>query len=75
MQVISQEGSSVVWVSMGTKLYRVAPEHVRTLSAVEEWKHHPHDESLRNVPSASIVPHVMVGPNSTISQNPINITT
>lgn len=56
MQVISQEGSSVVWVSMGTKLYRVAPEHVRTLSAVEEWKHHPHDGSLSNVPSASIVP-------------------
>eukprot|EP00434_Breviolum_minutum_P029213 symbB.v1.2.025839.t2/scaffold2536.1/size76742/5 len=70
MQVISQEGSSVVWVSMGTKLYRVAPEHVRTLSAVEEWKHHPHDELIRNVPSASIVPrhggtqfHDLTGPH------------
>ena len=38
MQVITQDGSQVVWVSMGTKLFRVAPEHVRSLSAVEEWK-------------------------------------
>lgn len=33
MQVLGQEGKSVVWTSMGQKLYRVAPEHVRYLSA------------------------------------------
>ena len=35
-QVIIQESNQVVWVSMGTRLYRVAPEHLRLLSAVEE---------------------------------------
>ena len=35
-QVIIQENNQIVWVSMGTKLYRVAPEHLRLLSAVEE---------------------------------------
>ena len=38
MQVLSQEGKSVVWTAIGQKLYRVAPEHVRYLSAMEEWK-------------------------------------
>ena len=36
MQVIIQESSQIVWVSMGSKLFRIAPEHVRPLSAVEE---------------------------------------
>ena len=37
-QVLAQEADRVVWVSHGTKLFRVAPEHVRYLSASEEWK-------------------------------------
>ena len=57
MQVITQEGSQVVWVSMGTKLFRVAPEHVRSLSAVEEWKHQNKDDTSRLTRSSnSIVP-------------------
>ena len=38
MQVIIQDGSQVIWVTMGNKLFRVPPEHVRPLSAVEEMK-------------------------------------
>eukprot|EP00435_Cladocopium_sp_Y103_P044365 s2174_g12.t1 len=38
LQVIIQEGHNVVWVTQGNKLYRVAPEHLRPLSAVEEWQ-------------------------------------
>lgn len=38
MQVLAQEGKNVVWTAVGQKLYRVAPEHVRHLSAMEEWK-------------------------------------
>ena len=57
MQVITQEGSQVVWVRMGTKLFRVAPEHVRSLSAVEEWKHQNKDDISRLTRSSnSIVP-------------------
>jgi len=37
LQVIIQEGQRVVWVTQGNKLYRVAPEHLRPLSALEEW--------------------------------------
>lgn len=36
LQVVIQEGQGVVWLSQGTKLFRVAPEHLRPLSAVEE---------------------------------------
>ncbi len=36
MQVIIQDGNQVIWVTMGNKLFRVPPEHVRPLSAVEE---------------------------------------
>ena len=38
LQVIVQEQSRVVWVTRMNKLYRVAPEHLRPLSAVEEWR-------------------------------------
>ena len=38
LQVIVQEESRVVWVTRMNKLYRVAPEHLRPLSAMEEWK-------------------------------------
>ena len=53
MQVIIQDGSRVVWVTMGNKLFRVPPEHVRPVSAVEESKLTPNiplsnsDESIR----------------------------
>ena len=36
MQVVIQESPQIVWVTRQSKLYRVAPEHVRPLSAVEE---------------------------------------
>ena len=36
MQVVIQENHQIVWVSMGSKLFRIAPEHVRPLSAIEE---------------------------------------
>ena len=35
-QVIIQESHQVVWITKGTTLYRIAPEHLRPLSAVEE---------------------------------------
>ena len=52
MQVLSQEGKSVVWTAIGQKLYRVAPEHVRYLSAMEEWKNDkrgPIDEKIESI--------------------------
>ena len=36
MQVVIQENHQIVWVSMGSKLFRIAPEHIRPLSAIEE---------------------------------------
>ena len=36
MQIVIQENHQIVWVSMGSKLFRVAPEHIRPLSAIEE---------------------------------------
>ena len=36
MQVVIQESHQVIWVTRQSKLYRVAPEHVRSLTAVEE---------------------------------------
>ena len=38
LRVMLQEGPHVVWITMGHKLFRVAPEHLRPLSAVEDWK-------------------------------------
>ena len=43
MQVIIQDGNQVIWVTMGNKLFRVPPEHVRPLSAIEESKIVPED--------------------------------
>ena len=45
-QVLAQEADKVVWVSHGTKLYRIAPEHVRYLSASEEWKHRSEPQGI-----------------------------
>ena len=53
MQVLMQEGKSVVWVTMGQKLYRIAPEHVRYLSAMEEWKN---QGSNQEIGQQSIIP-------------------
>ena len=59
MQVIIQEENKVIWVTKGTKLYRAAPEHVRPLSAVEEWhqsnSHVPHFQPTNT--QQSIIPH------------------
>ena len=49
-QIIIQENSQVAWVSMGSKFYRVAPEHLPLLSAMEEQ--HLGKESM-NVPTLS----------------------
>jgi hypothetical protein len=49
MQVIIQENQNVVWVTRNHKLYRVPPEYVRSLSAMEEFQHAPHKVS--QVPS------------------------
>ena len=49
MRVIQQEGDTCIWAVFGNRLYRGAPEHVRSLSAVEEvslektWPH-PREE-------------------------------
>ena len=36
LKVIVQEDKNVIWAVLGNKLFRIAPEHVRPLSAVEE---------------------------------------
>jgi hypothetical protein len=41
MQVVIQESHQVMWVTSSGKLYRIAPEHVRPLSAMEEVTHKP----------------------------------
>ena len=38
MKVIIQENTHVLWVTMGNKLFRTAPEMVRPLSALEDLK-------------------------------------
>ena len=54
MQVIIQDGNQVIWVTMGNKLFRVPPEHVRPLSAIEESKIVP--ENINRVGDSSIRP-------------------
>ena len=54
MQVIIQEDTKVVWVTMSNKLFRVPPEHVRPLSAIEESKITADDHRL--APNSSIRP-------------------
>ena len=51
MTVVIQENHQVIWVTMLNKLYRVAPEHVRPLSAMEEIQHKKNENN-----SSSIVP-------------------
>ena len=47
MQVVLQESQQVIWVSMGSNLFRIAPEHVRPLSAVEEAENE-HNQKREN---------------------------
>ena len=63
LRVVLQESSHVVWITMGSKLYRVAPEHLRPLSAVEEWQHRSTinenqsgDSPRSTSPNQSIIP-------------------
>ena len=49
MQVIIQEDQNVVWVSRNHKLYRVAPEHLRGLSAFEEFRQNVNPEKYDQI--------------------------
>jgi hypothetical protein len=63
LQVIIQEDQRVVWVTQGNKLYRIAPEHLRPLSAVQEWRQGvpTESESLQVSQGQSVVPrHGMI---------------
>ena len=53
MRVIVQEGPQVIWVTRQNKLYRVAPEHVRPLSALEELNKTDDPKE----PMTTIIPH------------------
>jgi hypothetical protein len=48
-RVIVQEGQSVVWVSFSSRVYRVAPEHLRCLSD-REASDNPEAMSHGNMP-------------------------
>ena len=50
-QVVLQESSQVTWTNMGSRLYRIAPEHLRPLSAVEDQKRTDIGESMTRQPN------------------------
>ena len=56
MQVIIQENQNIVWVTRQNKLYRVAPEHVRSLSAMEEFRNSPELAENNNQNPSSVIP-------------------
>ena len=56
MQVIIQEGQNVVWVTRHHKLYRIAPEHLRSLSAMEEFSQKVNPENPSTNSSQTIMP-------------------
>ena len=56
MQVIIQEGQNVVWVTRHHKLYRIAPEHLRSLSAMEEFSQKTNPETTSTHPRQTIMP-------------------
>ena len=56
MQVIIQENQNVVWVTRHHKLFRVPPEYVRSLSAMEEFQHASTKESPNTSGDQSIRP-------------------
>ena len=60
LRVLLQESQHVVWVTT-RKLYRVAPEHLRPLSAMEEWNHQhamnsSNHNASQNMNTPSIIP-------------------
>lgn len=57
LRVIIQEGANIVWVTMGQKLFRVAPEHLRPLSAVEEWTQSPQRPFTETQSSSAPISH------------------
>ena len=64
LRVVVQDSHHVVWITMGSKLFRVAPEHLRPLSAVEEWHQHQqgttsvtdHSSATRPISIDTIIP-------------------
>ena len=56
-RVIIQEGNQVIWITMGNKLYRAAPEMVRSLSAVEQWKLPMSHKDSNSTANSIIPPH------------------
>jgi len=56
MQVIIQENQNVIWVTRHHKLFRVPPEYVRSLSAMEEFQHASLKESPNTPGDQSIRP-------------------
>lgn len=67
MTVVIQESHQVVWVTMLNKLYRVSPEHIRPLSAMEEM-HHKKSEPV----DTSIIPTSGGTQYHDLITNPIN---
>ena len=53
MRVVAQEGPHTVWITMSGKLYRVAPENIRDVSAYESRKI-PTKESALPIPQGGI---------------------
>ena len=45
LKAIVQEDQNIIWAALGNKLFRIAPEHARPLSAVEEVQHQPKSTS------------------------------
>ena len=39
LKVVLQEDKNVIWAVLGNRLFRIAPEHARPLSAMEELRH------------------------------------
>ena len=76
LRVVLHEDQHVVWLTMGTKLFRVAPEHVRPLSAVEEFNNRTQLASTPNYQSI-VPPHggiqyhnqVTINPESNVDRN------
>ena len=76
MQVIIQESQSVIWVTKQNKLFRVAPEHVRNLSAFEEFQNAPTLQRNNTENQTSIIPtHGGIQYHDTTSSNQPNRST
>ena len=65
MKVVLHEDQKVVWLSLGNKMYRASPEHVRSLSAMEETsvfqKADERPTTLSQPPSNHPVPEQLPG--------------